>query len=254
MMDHTLPELSVRRQCELLKVSRSGLYYESEPSSPDDLALMRRIDELHLKYPLYGSRKLSDALRKEGREANRKRIQRLIRLMGLEAMAPKPTTSEPHPEHVRYPYLLRGLAIFRVNQVWATDITYIPMKAGFVYLVAIIDWYSRRVLSWRLSNTLDSRFCVDALDELSSASGSRRSSTPNQGAAPAQPDGGASEDRYSRRQSMKLSPSYILNATHRAPSARATVSSFVHSCRTSSHALLLASDATAIPYQPDSAA
>lgn len=165
MIDREQPQLSVRRQCELLRISRSGLYYEPEPTSPDELALMRRIDELHLKYPFYGSRKLSDALRKEGREANRKRIQRLMRLMGLEAMAPKPKTSEPHPEHVKYPYLLRGLAISRVNQVWATDITYIPMKAGFVYLVAIMDWYSRRVLSWRLSNTLDSSFCVEALEE-----------------------------------------------------------------------------------------
>jgi len=146
MIDRELPELSVRRQCELLKVSRSGLYYEPEPTSPDELALMRRTDELHLKYPFYGSRRLSDALRKEGREANRKRIQRLMRLMGLEAIAPKPTTSEPHPEHVRYPYLLRGLAISRVNQVWATDITYMPMKAGFVHLVTISDRYSRRVL------------------------------------------------------------------------------------------------------------
>ena len=165
MVDPERPELSVRRQCELLRVSRSGLYYEPEPTSPDELALMRRIDELHLKYPFYGSRKLSDILRKEGREANRKRIQRLMRLMGLEAMVPKPNTSEPHPEHVKYPYLLRGLAISRVNQVWATDITYIPMKAGFVYLVAIMDWYSRRVLSWRLSNTLDTSFCVEALEE-----------------------------------------------------------------------------------------
>jgi putative transposase len=165
MVQREAPELSVRRQCELLHVSRSGLYYEPEPTSPEELALMRRIDELHLKRPFYGSRKLADALRKEGREANRKRIQRLMRLMGLEAMAPKPKTSEPHPEHVAYPYLLRGLSICRVNQVWATDITYIPMRAGFVYLVAIMDWYSRRVLSWRLSNTLDSSFCVEALEE-----------------------------------------------------------------------------------------
>ena len=165
MIDPEQRELSVRRQCELLGVSRSGLYYQPEPTSPEELTLMRRIDELHLKYPFYGSRKLSDVLRKEGREANRKRIQRLMRLMGLEAMAPKPSTSEPHPEHVKYPYLLRGLVISRVNQVWATDITYIPMKAGFVYLVAIMDWYSRRVLSWRLSNTLDTSFCADALEE-----------------------------------------------------------------------------------------
>jgi len=165
MIDRELPDLSVRRQCELLKVSRSGLYYEPEPTSPEELALMRRIDELHLQRPFFGSRMLADALRKEGREVNRKRVQRLMRLMGIESMAPKPKTSEPHPEHVRYPYLLRGLAISRPNQVWATDITYIPMKAGFAYLVAIIDWYSRRVLSWRLSNTLDSRFCVEALEE-----------------------------------------------------------------------------------------
>jgi len=165
MIDREQRDLSVRRQCEMLRVSRSGLYYEPEPTSPEQLALMRRIDELHLKYPFLGSRKLSDALRKEGLEANRKRIQRLMRLMGMEAMAPKPKTSEPHPEHAVYPYLLRGLAICRANQVWATDITYIPMKAGFVYLVAIMDWYSRRVLSWRLSNTLDSSFCVDALEE-----------------------------------------------------------------------------------------
>jgi putative transposase len=165
MIDHEQPELSVRRQCELLQLSRSGLYYEPVPQSPEELALMRRIDEIHLKHPFYGSRKLSDVLRKEGREANRKRVQRLMRLMGIEAMAPKPKTSEPHPEHVVYPYLLRGLSISRVNHVWATDITYIPMKAGFVYLVAIMDWYSRRVLTWRLSNTLDSSFCVDALEE-----------------------------------------------------------------------------------------
>ncbi len=165
MIDRDKPELSVRRQCELLRVSRSGLYYEPEPTSPEQLALMRRIDELHLKYPFYGSRKLADVLRREGQEVNRKRIQRLMRLMGLEAMAPKPKTSEPHPEHVVYPYLLRGLTICRVNQVWATDITYIPMKAGFVYLVAIMDWHSRRVLSWRMSNTLDSSFCVEALEE-----------------------------------------------------------------------------------------
>lgn len=165
MIDREEPGLSIRRQCELLKVSRSGLYYEPEPTSPEELALMRRIDELHLQRPFFGSRMLADALRKEGREVNRKRVQRLMRLMGIESMAPKPKTSEPHPEHVRYPYLLRGLAISRPNQVWATDITYIPMKAGFVYLVAIIDWYSRRVLSWRLSNTLDSQFCVEALEE-----------------------------------------------------------------------------------------
>jgi len=165
MIDRDRTDLSMRRQCEMLRVSRSGLYYEPEPTSPEQLALMRRMDELHLRYPFYGSRKLSDVLRKEGRDANRKRIQRLMHLMGLEAMAPKPKTSEPHPEHVTYPYLLRGLTISRVNQVWATDITYVPMESGFAYLVAILDWFSRRVLSWRLSNTLDSTFCVEALEE-----------------------------------------------------------------------------------------
>ena len=165
MIDRDRRDISVRRQCELLRVSRSGLYYEPEPTSPDELALMRRLDELHLKHPFYGSRNLADALRKEGRDANRKRVQRLMRVMGLESMAPKPKTSEPHPEHVTYPYLLRRLVISRVNQVWATDITYIPMRAGFVYLVAIMDWYSRRVLSWRVSNTLDTSFCVAALTE-----------------------------------------------------------------------------------------
>jgi putative transposase len=152
------------------------------PTSPEELALMRRIDELHLKYPFYGSRKLSHDLRGEGREANRKRVQRLMRLMGLEAMAPKPKTSEPHPENPIYPYLLRGLAISKANQVWATDITYIPMKTGFVYLVAIMDWYSRRVLSWRLSNTLDSSFCVDALEEALAAFGQPEIFNTDQGA------------------------------------------------------------------------
>ena len=164
MVDRTHP-LSIRRQCELLSVSRSGFYYEPAATSPEDLTLMRRIDELHLKYPFYGSRKLSLELRSQGCDANRKRVQRLMRRMGLEAIAPKPKTSEPHPEHALYPYLLRGLSTCRANQVWAADVTYIPMKSGFVYLVAILDWYSRRVLSWRLSVTLDSNFCVDALEE-----------------------------------------------------------------------------------------
>lgn len=159
------PALSVRRQCELLRVSRSGLYYEPVPTSAEELVLMRRIDEIHLEHPFYGSRLLSFTLRAEGHEANRKRVQRLMRQMGIESVAPKPKTSEPHPEHVVYPYLLRNLRISRPDHVWATDITYIPMKTGFVYLVAVMDWYSRRVLSWRVSNTLDSSFCIEALEE-----------------------------------------------------------------------------------------
>jgi len=159
------PRLSVRRQCALLGISRSGLYYEPVATSAEELAVMRRIDELHLLRPHFGSRLLAVTLRNEGCPVNRKAVQRLMRVMGIESMAPQPKTSEPHPEHPVYPYLLRRLRIARPNQVWATDITYIPMKAGFVYLVAIMDWYSRRVLAWRLSNTLDSSFCVEALRE-----------------------------------------------------------------------------------------
>jgi putative transposase len=157
-------QLSVRRQCELLRVSRSGLAYEAVLTSQEELALMRQIDELHLRYPFYGSRKIAQTLSKAGEEVNRKRVQRLMRVMGLEAIAPKPSTSKAQPEHVKYPYLLRGLKIGRVNHVWAADITYIPMAAGFVYLVAVLEWYSRLVLSWRLSNTMDPSFCVDALE------------------------------------------------------------------------------------------
>jgi putative transposase len=155
----------MRRQCELLSVCRSSLYYEPEPTDQEQLELMRRIDEIHLSHPCYGSRMLTQQLRAQGHSVNRKRVQRLMRLMGLESMAPKPNTSRPAPEHPVYPYLLRGLDICRVNQVWATDITYIPLGRGFAYLVAVMDWYSRRVLSWRLSNTLDSGFCVEALQE-----------------------------------------------------------------------------------------
>lgn len=158
-------DLSVRRQCELLGINRSGLYYEPAATSTDELALMGRIDELHLEHPFYGSRKIAQALSAEGRATNRKCVQRLMRVMGLEAMAPKPNTSRAAPEHPTYPYLLRNLKIRRINQVWATDITYIPLAQGFAYLVAIIDWHSRLVLAWRLSNTLDTSFCIEALQE-----------------------------------------------------------------------------------------
>ena len=158
-------QISVRRQCELLGVSRSGLYYEPVGTSAEELTLMRRIDEIHLKWPFYGGRKLCQVLRAEGITVNRKRMQRLMRLMGLESVAPKPNTNKAAPEHPVFPYLLRDVEICRSNQVWAADITYIPMARGFAYLVAIIDWYSRRVLSWRLSNTLESSFCVEALQE-----------------------------------------------------------------------------------------
>ncbi len=158
-------EVSMRRQCELLGVNRSSLYYEPVEPDAEELSLMRRMDELHLKHPFFGSRKMTQTLKAEGIHVNRKRVQRLMRLMGLESTAPKPNTSKPAPEHAVYPYLLRNLKVSRVNQVWAADITYIPMAQGFVFLVAIIDWYSRRVLAWRLSNTLETNFCVEALHE-----------------------------------------------------------------------------------------
>jgi putative transposase len=155
----------MRRQCEILGVNRSTLYYKSVRPDPEELKLMRRIDELHLEFPFYGSRRIAQELRARGLVANRKRVQRLMRIMGIEGIAPKPNTSRPAPEHPVYPYLLRGLSISRPNQVWAADITYIPLARGFAYLVAIMDWYSRRVLSWKLSNTLDGSFCVEALQE-----------------------------------------------------------------------------------------
>jgi putative transposase len=158
--------LSIRRQCELLAVSRAGWYYEPLEASTEELDVMRRIDELHLQFPFYGSRKLRQQLAAEGHRINRKRVQRLMRKMGLEALAPQPpATSQPAAEHVHYPYLLRGLKVTRVNQIWAADLTYIPLAHGFAYLVAILDWHSRRVLAWRLSNTMDSSFCIDALEE-----------------------------------------------------------------------------------------
>lgn len=159
------PRVSMRRQCELLAVCRSSLYYQPKPTSPEELALMRRIDSLHLEFPFYGSRKLTRCLKDEGKDVNRKHIQRLMRVMGIEAVAPKPDTSRAAPEHPKYPYLLRNVSVCRVNQVWCADVTYIPMAEGFAYLVAIMDWYSRRILAWRLSNTMDPAFCVDALKE-----------------------------------------------------------------------------------------
>ena len=158
-------QLSQRRQCALLSLHRSALHYEPVEEAQEDLALMRLIDEQYTRTPFYGSRKITLWLVERGHLVNRKRIQRLMRVMGIEGIAPGPSTSRPHPAHKVYPYLLRGVDVVRANQVWATDITYIPMSRGFVYLVAIIDWYSRMVLSWRLSNTLDTRFCVEALDE-----------------------------------------------------------------------------------------
>jgi putative transposase len=155
-------KVSVRHQCELLDLCRSSYYYQCAPESEENLALMRRLDELHLEHPVYGSRKLTVLLHQEGLAVNRKRVVRLLGLMGIEAIYAKPRTSLPEPGHQIYPYLLRDLAVTGPDQVWCSDITYVPMATGFMYLVAVMDWWSRYVLGWRLSNTLEAAFCVDA--------------------------------------------------------------------------------------------
>lgn len=157
--------MSVRRQCELLGLNRSTWYYEPVAESAANLALMRQIDEEYTRRPFYGSRKIVKWLRQQGQVVNRKRVQRLMRLMGLEAIYPKPRTTVFGTGHKIYPYLLRNVAVTRPNQVWSTDITYVPLVRGFLYLTAIMDWYSRYVLSWRLSNSLDMDFCLEALEE-----------------------------------------------------------------------------------------
>lgn len=164
-IDSGNPYLSVSRQCELLGLSRSSYYRPLRPASESDenLGLMRLIDEEFLKHPFYGSRKMRDYLRRQGFAVNRKRIQRLMRVMGIESVAPKPNASKPRREHKIYPYLLRGLSIMEPNHVWCSDITYIRMNHGFVYLTAVMDWASRYVLSWEVSVTMDDDFCVNAL-------------------------------------------------------------------------------------------
>lgn len=157
--------MSVRRQCELLGLNRSSLYYEAAPESTENLRLMRLLDEEYTAHPFLGSRRLTKWLGEQGEEVNRKRVQRLLRLMGLEAIYPKPKLSLAGRGHRIFPYLLRNVSIERVDQVWSTDITYIPMPMGFMYLAATIDWHSRYVVAWRLSNTLDGSFCLDMLDE-----------------------------------------------------------------------------------------
>jgi putative transposase len=149
----------------LLSLPRSTLYYQPQETSPEELAMMRLIDEQYLKHPFFGRRMMTDTLRRLGHVINEKRVRRLMRVMGLESLAPKPNLSRSHPEHAKYPYLLRDLAVKRANHVWAADITYIPLTASFAYLVAIVDWFSRAVLSWRLSSYLDADFCVRALEE-----------------------------------------------------------------------------------------
>ena len=167
MLDRDHPILSMRRQGTLLSLARSGVYRASAPANEDaaNLALMRRLDELFMAWPFLGSRRMTAMLRAEGHAINRKRVQRLMRRMGIAALGPKPCTTTPAPGHKIFPYLLRNMVIDRPNQVWAADITFIPIGRGFLYLVAVIDWSSRAVLSWRLSNTMDTSFCLAALDE-----------------------------------------------------------------------------------------
>jgi len=165
VVDPSHPSLSVVCQCKLLSISRSGLYYQSQGVSEEDFTLMKLIDRQYLATPFYGARRMAVWLKNQGYRVNRKRVRRLMRIMGIRAIYRRPRTSTPAPGHKIYPYLLSGMEITRPNQVWATDITYIPMARGFLYLVAIMDWYSRYVLSWRLSNTLDASFCVEALEE-----------------------------------------------------------------------------------------
>jgi putative transposase len=160
--DHMLP---LTRQSEILELSRSSLYYKAVPVNARDLELMKLIDKIHLRYPFYGSRSIRDELRDQGYKVGRGHVSTLMKKMGIEALYRKPRLSKPHPGHKVYPYLLRAMAITRANQVWAADITYLPMAKGFCYLVVIMDWASRKVLTWRLSNTLDVTFCAEALEE-----------------------------------------------------------------------------------------
>jgi putative transposase len=164
-LDRAHVGLSIRRQCAMLGLARSGVYRKPRPANDNDLEAMRRIDALFTARPFFGARRIARTLSEEGFPIDRKRVRRLMRLMGIEALGPKPRTTKPAPGHKIYPYLLRDLTIERPNQVWAADITYIPIGRGFLYLAAVIDWASRAVLSWRLSNTMDASFCVAALEE-----------------------------------------------------------------------------------------
>ena len=165
MIEPEHPRLSVVRQCELVSISRSGFYYRPAGETPLNLTLMRLIDEQFLETPWYGSRQMARHLRREGYTVGRKRVRRLMARMGLEPIYQRPRTTIPHPGHRIYPYLLREMAIDRPNQVWCADITYIPMRRGFLYLVAVMDWSTRKVLSWRVSNTMDVEFCIEALED-----------------------------------------------------------------------------------------
>jgi putative transposase len=165
MIDVEHQEFSITEQCALLKVSRSTVYYKPKPTPLEDFSLMRVMDDLYLKWPFYGSRRMVEQLRRDGYNVNRKRIRRLMKQMGLSAIYPKPRTSASNPNHKIYSYLLNNVDVTTANQVWCADITYIPMARGFVYLVAIMDWFSRKILAWKLSITMETNFCVEALQE-----------------------------------------------------------------------------------------
>jgi putative transposase len=181
MIEADHPRLSVARQCALVSIARSTFYREPAPETAVNLDLMRRIDEQFLETPWYGSRQMTRHLRREGHALGRKRVRRLMAKMGLAAIYQRPRTTVPHPEHRIYPYLLRDLIVDQPNQVWCADITYIPMRRGFLYLVAIMDWASRKVLSWRISNTMDVEFCLEALNEALARFGPPRIFNTDQG-------------------------------------------------------------------------
>jgi putative transposase len=171
MVEPDNPDLSIAAQCRLLSISRSGYYYAPVPENGTTLALMAVIDQVFMDCPWYGSRQMACHLQRMGHAVGRRRVRRLMAKMGLAAIYQRPRTSDPHPEHRIYPYLLRDLAITRPNQVWCADVTYLPMRRGFLYLVAIMDWATRKVLAWRISNTMDARFCVEVLEDAMAGNG-----------------------------------------------------------------------------------
>ena len=218
--EHDLP---IKRQAEVLEISRSTVYYQARPVSQSDLWLMRQIDELHLNYPFADSRMLCDLLGQQGLAVGRRHIRSLMRRMAIEAIYCRPNTSKPGPGHRIYPYLLRSLAITRPNQAWAMDITYIPMARGFVYLAAVVDWFSRRVLAWKLSITMETSFCIEALEEALSRDENRRSSTPIRVASlPARPSPGGSKKKGSRSAWMARAAGAITSSSNVSGSPSST--------------------------------
>jgi len=182
MIDREHANMSVSKQCAAVSISRGCVYYRPKAPSQKSLALMKRMDELFMSYPFYGSRQMVAHLKREGIHVGRRRVRRLMQLMGLQAIYQRPRTSAPNPAHKIYPYLLRGMKITDANHVWCTDITYIPMQNGFLYLVAVMDWATRHVLSWRLSNTLEASFCIEALEEALEKYGAPKIFNTDQGA------------------------------------------------------------------------